>query len=95
MAKKHCIVIGSGILGASVAWHLAREGAAVTILEAEQAGGRATRDSWAWINASWGNPEPYFHLRQRAMREWQRLSLQVPEVGLDWCGGLKIGRAHV
>ena len=88
MAKKHCIVIGSGILGASVSWHLARAGAAVTILEAERAGGRATRDSWAWINASWGNPEPYFHLRQRAMREWQRLSGEVPEVGLDWCGGL-------
>ena len=88
MAIKHCIVIGSGILGASVAWHLVRAGAEVTILEAEQAGGRATRDSWAWINASWGNPEPYFHLRQRSMQEWQRLSLQVPDVGLDWCGGL-------
>ena len=79
MAKKHCIVIGSGILGASVAWHLARAGAAVTILEAEQAGGHATRDSWAWINASWGNPQPYFHLRQRAMQEWQRLARQVPD----------------
>ena len=88
MAKKHCIVIGSGILGASVAWHLARAGAAVTILEAEQAGGRATRDSWAWINASWGNPQPYFHLRQRAMQEWQRLARQVPDVRLDRCGGL-------
>jgi glycine/D-amino acid oxidase-like deaminating enzyme len=88
MAHKHCIVIGSGILGASVAWHLAREGAAVTILEAAQAGGRATRDSWAWINASWGNPEPYFHLRLRSMQEWQRLARELPGVGLDLCGGL-------
>jgi glycine/D-amino acid oxidase-like deaminating enzyme len=88
MAKKHFIVIGSGILGASIAWHLSAAGAAVTILEAGRAGGRATRDSWAWINASWGNPEPYFHLRQRAMQEWQRLAQQVPDVGLDWCGGL-------
>ena len=88
MANKHCIVIGSGILGASVAWHLAREGAAVTILEAGLAGGRATRDSWAWINASWGNPEPYFRLRLRSMQEWQRLAREVPSVGLDLCGGL-------
>jgi glycine/D-amino acid oxidase-like deaminating enzyme len=88
MAKKHCIVIGSGILGASIAWHLARDGAAVTILEAEQAGGRATRDSWAWINASRGNPEPYVRLRLRAMHEWTRLARELPGVGLDWCGGL-------
>ena len=88
MAKKHCIVIGSGILGASVAWYLTQTGADVTIFEAEQAGGRATRDSWAWINASWGNPEPYFRLRQRSMYEWQNLTQQLPAVRLDRCGGL-------
>lgn len=88
MAGKHIIVIGSGIVGACIAWHLARAGAQVTVLEAYAAGGRATRDSWAWINASWGNPLPYFRLRQRSMREWQRVGLQLPDVGLVHCGGL-------
>jgi glycine/D-amino acid oxidase-like deaminating enzyme len=88
MARKHCIVIGSGILGASIGWHLASAGAQVTILEAAQPGGLATRDSWAWINASWGNREPYFRLRLRSMQEWQRLADAVPGVGLDLCGGL-------
>jgi glycine/D-amino acid oxidase-like deaminating enzyme len=87
-SAKHCIVIGSGIIGASIAWHLAAGGAQVTILEAAQAGGIATRDSWAWINASWGNPEPYFRLRLRSMQEWQRLAREVPDLGLDVCGGL-------
>jgi glycine/D-amino acid oxidase-like deaminating enzyme len=87
-SAKHCLVIGSGILGASIAWHLAAAGAQVTILDAAQAGGVATRDSWAWINASWGNPEPYFRLRLRSMQEWQRLARGVPGVGLDVCGGL-------
>jgi glycine/D-amino acid oxidase-like deaminating enzyme len=89
MSARHCIVVGSGILGASLAWHLAAGGARVTVLEAEaQPGGRATRDSWAWINASWGNTEPYFRLRLRSMQEWQRLACEVPGVGLDVCGGL-------
>ena len=51
---KRVIVIGSGIIGAAIAWHLAKAGAAVTVIEAGDAGGLATRNSWAWINASWG-----------------------------------------
>ena len=57
---KRIIVIGSGIIGASIAWHLAKRGAEVTVVEAGEAGGLATRNSWGWINASCGNPEDYF-----------------------------------
>lgn len=85
---KRVIVIGSGIIGASVAWHLARAGAEVTVIEAEQPGGLATRNSWAWINASWGNPEPYFRLRLRSIAEWRRLAGDVPALAVNWCGGL-------
>ena len=87
MAKR-VIVIGSGIIGASTAYHLARAGAEVTVLEAGEPGGIATRASWAWINASWGNPEPYFRLRMRSVAAWRQLQGEVPDVGLDWCGGL-------
>ena len=87
MAKR-VIVIGSGIIGASAAYHLAKAGAEVTVLDAGEPGGVATRASWAWINASWGNPEPYFRLRMRAMAEWRRLQEEVPSLGLSWCGGL-------
>ena len=51
-------------------------------------GGVATPNSFAWINASWGNPEPYFRLRIRAMAEWRRLASAVPDVPLAWTGGL-------
>ena len=85
---KHVIVIGAGIIGASIAYHLARDGARVSVLDAGEPGGLATRKSWAWINASWGNPEPYFRLRMRAIAEWRRLAAEVPAIGLDWCGGL-------
>jgi len=85
---KRVIVIGSGIIGASTAYHLAQAGADVTVLEAGEAGGAATRNSWAWLNASWGNPEPYFRLRIRALAEWRRLEAELPSLAVNWCGGL-------
>jgi len=92
--RPHVIVVGSGIIGASIAWHLARDGARVTIVEAHEPGGIATRHSWAWINASWGNPEPYFRLRIRAMAEWKRLAADVPAVRPHWVGGLLYDLPH-
>lgn len=85
---KQVIVIGAGIVGASIAWHLSRAGAQVTVIADSAAGGIATPNSFAWINASWGNPEPYFRLRTRAMAEWTRLAHDVPGLPLSWCGGL-------
>ena len=85
---KRVIVVGSGITGASLAYHLAKAGAEVIVIEADQPGGLATRASWAWINASWGNPEPYFRLRMRSIAEWRRLAAEVPDLGVNWCGGL-------
>ncbi len=85
---KRVIVVGAGIIGASIAWHLVKAGAEVTVIDADEPGGLATRNSWGWINASWGNPEPYFRLRQRSMLEWRRLDREVPGLAVSWCGGL-------
>lgn len=86
-AKRDITVIGGGIIGASIAWHLVDAGAKVRLI-AETKGGVATPTSFAWINASWGNPEPYFRLRTRSMREWRRLADAVPGLPLSVCGGL-------
>jgi glycine/D-amino acid oxidase-like deaminating enzyme len=87
-AAKQVIVVGAGIIGASIAWHLAKAGAKVTIVADSGAGGVATPNSFAWINASWGNPEPYFRLRTRSMAEWTWLAQDLPGIPLAWCGGL-------
>jgi glycine/D-amino acid oxidase-like deaminating enzyme len=87
-AAKQVTVVGAGIIGASIAWHLARAGAKVTVVADSGAGGVATPNSFAWINASWGNPEPYFRLRTRSMAEWTRLAKDLPGIPLAWCGGL-------
>ncbi|APO76302.1 FAD dependent oxidoreductase protein [Rhizobium etli 8C-3] len=86
-AKRHVIVVGAGIIGASIAWHLAKAGAAVTVV-AEETGGVATPNSFAWINASWGNPEFYFRFRRRSMAQWKRLAAELPGMPLSWCGGI-------
>src|SRR5215831_16528248 len=45
------IVIGAGVMGASVAYRLAQAGAAVTVLEAARIGGGTSGISFAWTNA--------------------------------------------
>lgn len=69
-------------------WHLVRSGARVTVTDGNEPGGLATRNSWAWINAGWGNPEPYFRLRVRAVDEWRRLEQEVPNLRVAWVGTL-------
>jgi glycine/D-amino acid oxidase-like deaminating enzyme len=87
--KKNVIIVGAGIIGASLAYHLAKGGASVRVLEALGAsGGVATPNSWAWINASWGNPEAYVKLRMRAMTEWRSLAAVNADLAVNWCGGL-------
>jgi glycine/D-amino acid oxidase-like deaminating enzyme len=87
-AHPRVVIVGAGIIGASVAWHLARQGAGVTVIEAGEPGGVATRNSWAWIIAGRGDPEPYFRLRLRAMEEWHRLGRDLPELRIAWPGSL-------
>jgi glycine/D-amino acid oxidase-like deaminating enzyme len=88
MNQPAVLVIGAGIVGAAAARHLQRGGARVTVIDAETRGGRATRASWAWINATIGNPEPYFRLRVHAMAAWRTWEAEVPGLAVDWCGGL-------
>lgn len=79
-------VIGGGILGASVAWHLRRLGATVTVYD--RGGSSATAGSFAWINASWANDPVYRALRLDSMARWPALASALPDVGFKACGGL-------
>lgn len=79
-------VIGGGILGASVAWHLGQGGAAVTVFAGPAPG--ATAGSFAWINASWGNDAAYRRLRMASMALWPALGAAVPGVRYRRTGGL-------
>src|SRR6266700_1118236 len=62
------IVIGAGVMGASVAYRLAQAGADVTVLEATRIGGGTSGISFAWTNAHKKPPKPYHDLNVGGMK---------------------------
>ena len=86
--KQKILVVGGGIVGAALAWSLARRGAAVTLLERERPAAGSTSRAFAWINVSHGQPEPYRQLRHLAVEEWRCIEPQLPGLSIDWCGAL-------
>jgi glycine/D-amino acid oxidase-like deaminating enzyme len=51
---KRVVVISAGIVGASLAYHLANKGANITLVEAEGIASGVFGDSLAWINILYG-----------------------------------------
>ncbi|MEO3801119.1 FAD-dependent oxidoreductase [Nonomuraea sp. B1E8] len=49
MTDRGIVVVGAGIVGASLAYHLAGHGRSVTLIDAGLPGSGATRASFAWI----------------------------------------------
>ena len=71
-------VVGGGILGASIALHLARRGAEVTVFEREAPAAGATGNSFAWINANFSKrPRSYFELNWLGVQGWRRLEAEL------------------
>lgn len=80
------IVIGAGVMGASVAYRLAQAGTAVTVLEATRVGGGTSGISFAWTNAHKKPPKPYHDLNVAGMKAHAALA---EEFGATpwWHGG--------
>ncbi|CAB3764549.1 MULTISPECIES: NAD(P)/FAD-dependent oxidoreductase [Burkholderia] len=88
-ARDRVIVIGSGIMGASIAYHLARRGAEVTLIEKDAPASGTTRNSFAWINANNKAPYSYYALNYEGILGWRRLQLEIgPSLQIQWGGGI-------
>lgn len=79
------IVIGAGLIGASLAYELARKGREVTVIEADLPAGQASGRSFGWINASFSLSEAHFALRVAGMAAHRRLAQALP--GLHCASG--------
>jgi glycine/D-amino acid oxidase-like deaminating enzyme len=89
--SKRIIVIGAGIVGASLAYQLASKGAQVTVVEAGGIASGVTGTSFAWINTSCAGPDPIAALRGDAIAAWRQLETQVPGLTVRWTGALSYG----
>jgi glycine/D-amino acid oxidase-like deaminating enzyme len=73
-------VIGAGVVGASVGYHLARSGAPVLLVDAGHPGGLTTSASFAWVNASAKvGRGSYFDLNFAGLKEYERMASELTD----------------
>ena len=77
-------IVGGGIVGASVAYHLSQAGAQVILFEKAQPASGATQNSFAWLNAFVAEPE-YRALRLLSLRAYHELDRRL-KLGIIWGG---------
>ena len=83
-------VVGAGIVGAALAYTLARRGVAVTVIDKGQPGGGATSHSFAWINATAKHPVSYHNFNRRSLGMWEQFAKGLGvDVGLRWGGQME------
>ena len=90
--NSHVVVVGAGIVGASIAWRIAARGFRVTLIDKAEPGSGASSHSFAWINAGAKEPLRYHNLNRRSLEMWHRFAAalsddgDVSSVGLRWGG---------
>ena len=89
--KLRVIVVGAGIVGASIAYHLSRrKDLAVTVLERHELCAGASGHSFAWLNSFGKDPVSYHHFNRRSMDIWDRFARRLGgDLDLHWGGELR------
>jgi len=89
VTRHRVVVIGAGIIGASIAYHLLQRGVVVIVIDGDQPGTAATGSSFAWINATLDNPKSYYGLRLQSMLEYRRWEIELEAMPpAHWDGSL-------
>lgn len=90
-AGERITIAGGGIIGANLAYRLAKRGAAVMLLERTRPASGATANSFAWINATYSKqPLAYFQLNRLGIEAWHELEGEMPGVlPVRWGGSVE------
>ena len=87
--KLKVVVVGAGIVGASIAYHLSRrKDVAVTVLERDEPCAGASGHSFAWLNSFGKDPVSYHHFNRRSMDIWDRFARRLLSDRSPRCAGL-------
>ena len=83
------VVAGAGIVGASIAYHLAKAGALVTVIDRSGPASHASRGTFAWINATYAKqPRSYHTFSQQSVSNWRDLTAEL-NLPVRWAGSLE------
>ncbi len=86
------VVVGAGIVGASVAYHLARAGADVVLVDRALPASGASGVSFAWIGRGADTaPREQLLLRRAVLEDYRRLERELAGVRVRWTGSLSWG----
>ncbi len=89
VSRMKIIVVGAGIIGASIAYHLSKLGAAVTVIDKSGPATQTSRGTFAWINATWAKqPRDYHALNQKSVSTWSILQKDL-DIPIKWGGSLE------
>lgn len=92
MKKQKIVIIGAGIVGASVAYQLAKRNQDVIVIERHPAASReVTEKSFAWIHTTHRVAPEYWHLYDAACEEYHAIQQELPELQIHWHGALTWG----
>ena len=80
--SRRFVVIGAGVLGASIAARLAQAGQHVTILDQDRPGRATSRWSLAWLNSNNKAPRHYHDLNHAGIQAWADLAPRLD--GQSW-----------
>ena len=85
----HAIVIGAGVIGASIAYYLSAAGARVTVIERGRPGGGTSGTSTAYVNAVLKRPEHYHRFSRLGVEAYDQLEEELgPNSGIGSRGAL-------
>jgi glycine/D-amino acid oxidase-like deaminating enzyme len=85
----HVVIAGAGIIGASIAWHLSKAGAKVSVIDAHAPASGASGSSFAWINATYPKQKRSYHaLSQKSVIAWKGVADEL-NIPIKWGGSIE------
>lgn len=88
------VVVGAGVVGAACAWHAARAGLRVTVLDRGPVAGGTTGAGEGNILVSDKPPGPELELAKLSIRRWQEMTAEVSGFEYQPKGGLVVADAE-